>query len=168
MTEHCKPTSFGPALLAALAGLALSACASGTPFSSSFSSSNTLDQTFIAAAQTWDVDKNGSVTCAEWTSYVSTLLTESDTNGDSALDATEFERMVRSDRLFEVANLAYYDANSDGRVTREELTGKQNRAFALLDKNGDCQLDRNESVRVHGVDKPKAADAPPENRSPRQ
>lgn len=173
MNDHEKPAfRCAPLMAASLAGMIVSACGSGSPFpstfSSPFSSSNVVDQTFISAAQTWDMDKNGSVTCAEWTGYVSTLLKESDANADNALDAAEFDRVIKSDRLFEVANLAYYDGNADGRVTLEELTGKQNRAFALLDKNGDCQLDRNESVRVHGVDKPKATEAPPDNRSARQ
>ncbi len=63
--------------------------------------------------------------------------------------------MAKNDRLFELANLSYYDANSDGRVSADELVGKQNAAFKLLDKNGDCQIDRNETVQVVADDKPK-------------
>ncbi len=82
-------------------------------------------------------------------------MREADANGDGALDATEWQTLVKGDRLFEVATLSYYDSNGDGKVTADEMANKPNRAFALLDKNGDCQIDRNETVQVINVDKPK-------------
>ncbi|MCC7253543.1 MAG: hypothetical protein IT540_16905, partial [Hyphomicrobium sp.] len=90
--------------------------------------------------------------------YVSTEFRQADGTGDGALAAADWTKMVASDRLFEVANISYYDANGDGRVTIEEITGKQNLAFKLLDRNADCQIDRTESVQVHGVDRPKPKD----------
>jgi Ca2+-binding EF-hand superfamily protein len=140
------------ACLALLPGAVAGGCASsGNPFGNT----SDFDRTFIAAAQTWDLDKNGSVSCDEWMQYVTQEFRQADANGDGALDEEEWKKLVASDRLFEVANLKYYDANGDGRVTLEEMTGKQNLAFKLLDRNGDCQIDRTESVRVHGVDKVK-------------
>lgn len=135
-----------------LLSLVVAGCSTG---SSPFSSASDFDRTFIGAAQTWDLDKNGAVSCDEWKRYAATALHEADANGDGALSADEFAKMARGDRLFDVADLKYYDGNSDGRVTVDELTGKPNRAFALLDKNGDCQIDRNETVQVIQVDKPK-------------
>ncbi len=143
------------AFLALGAGLLASGCASNSPFSKA----TDFDRTFISAAQTWDLDKNGSVSCDEWAQYVTQSFREADVNGDGALDAEEWKKLVSNDRLFEVANMSYYDANGDGRVTVEEMTGKQNIAFKLLDRNGDCQIDRTESVQVHGVDKVKSKDA---------
>ncbi|MGE0025140.1 MAG: EF-hand domain-containing protein [Hyphomicrobium sp.] len=139
----------------ALLAATLSGCASG---GNPFKNTSDFDRTFIGAAQTWDLDKNGSVSCEEWVQYVSASVRENDTNGDGALDADEWKKLVRSDRLFEVANISYYDTNGDGRITAEEMTGKQNLAFKLLDRNTDCQIDRTETVQVHGIDKPKAAD----------
>ena len=52
--------------------------------------------------------------------------------------------------------------SSDGRVAVEEITGKQNLAFKLLDRNGDCQIDRTESVQVHGIDKGPAKSSAPD------
>jgi hypothetical protein len=140
----------GFATVIVAAGLFLSGCSS-TPFSNA----SDFDRTFIGAAQTWDIDKDGTVSCDEWKQYSSTSLREADGNGDGALDQTEFTIMAKSDRLFEVANFAYYDLNSDGRVTADELVGKPNLAFKLLDKNGDCRIDRNETVLVVGNEKPK-------------
>ena len=139
--------------LAVVAGWVAGGCSSsgGNPFGSS----SDFDRTFIAAAQTWDLNKDGTVTCNEWIEYISQGHREADGNGDGAVDAEEWPKLVKSDRLFEMANLKYYDANGDGRVTREEMVGTHNVAFKLLDKNQDCQIDRTEIVQVHGVDKVK-------------
>jgi hypothetical protein len=144
--------------LALLSALAAGGCAAGNPFNNS----SDFDRTFIGAAQTWDLDKNGVVTCDEWANYVATSFRESDANGDGALDSNEWEQLVRGDRLFQVANVSYYDANGDGRVTLEEMQGKQNQAFKLLDKNQDCQIDRTETVQVLGVDKKKSDGGAPD------
>jgi hypothetical protein len=141
--------ALGPALVAG-------GCAASNPFKNT----SDFDRTFIGAAQTWDLDKNGVVTCDEWAKYVSISFREADANGDGALDAGEYDNLVKSDRLFQVANLAYYDSNGDGRVTVDEMTTKQNLAFKLLDKNQDCQIDRTETVQVLGVDKKKSGGAP--------
>jgi len=141
----------------AVAPALLGGCAAGNPFNNT----SDFDRTFIGASQTWDLDKNGVVTCDEWAQYVASAFREADANGDGALDTSEYDNLIKSDRLFQVANLAYYDANGDGRVTLEEMQGKQNVAFKLLDKNQDCQIDRTETVQVLGVDKAKkSSDAP--------
>jgi len=147
--------------LALAAALAVGGCASN---SNPFSKTDDFQRTFIGAAQTWDLNKDGSVSCDEWAQYASSAFRDGDRNGDGALDAEEWTAVVRGDRLFEVANLAYYDANGDGRVSLEEITGKQNIAFQLLDRNKDCQIDRTETVQVHGVDvvKPKEGTGAPD------
>jgi Ca2+-binding EF-hand superfamily protein len=150
MVASQKKGLAGPVIFLPAAALLLGACTS-TPFSSS----SDFDRTFIGAAQTWDLNKDGSVSCDEWKQYALTSFRENDANGDGALDQQEFLAMAKNDRLFEVANLSYYDSNSDGKVAAQELSEKPNTAFKLLDKNGDCKIDRNESVQVYNVDKPK-------------
>jgi EF hand len=153
--------------LAVLAsGVFVGACSGGglsSPFTtgSPFSSSNTIDRTFIGAAQTWDLDKDASVSCDEWKQYAGNALREADSNGDGALTSDEYGVMANTDRLFTIADLKYYDGNSDGKVTTDELTGKQNRAFNLLDKNSDCRIDRGETVQVVAVEKKKTVEGAP-------
>lgn len=148
------------ALLAGFAGAVAGGCSanpfgSGNPFSSG---PDKFDVTFISAAETWDIDKDAVVTCAEWQQYALTAHSEADGDGDGKLTPAEYNNMARSDRLFDVAKLTYYDRNSDGSVSREELTGKKNRAFELLDKNSDCKIERNEKVQVRYKAKPKDTD----------
>ncbi len=152
MVEQRVRAKCGSAGASLFAAVLLSACST---VSNPFSNANDNDRTFIAAAQTWDLNKDGTVTCDEWKQYVTTAVREADANGDGALDATEWPTLVKGDRLFEVATLSYYDSNNDGKVTADEIANKPNRAFALLDKNGDCQIDRNETVQVINVDKAK-------------
>lgn len=166
MAGHVRPHGWAIAV-AALASAALAGCGGGAslnPFTtgSAFSSANTVDRTFIGASQTWDLDKNGLVTCDEWKNYASTSFREADGNGDGALADDEFQAMAKNDRLFDIADLKYYDNNGDGRVAADELTGKPNRAFALLDKNGDCQIARDESVQTVQLDKKKEDTNTPE------
>ncbi len=61
-------------------------------------------------------------------------------NGDGALDETEWGSIVKVDRMFSTANLDYYDANNDNKVTREEFVDRPNTAFRLLDPQGTCVL----------------------------
>lgn len=144
------------AAMAIVPALYAGGCSSG---GNPFKNTNDFDRTFIGAAQTWDLDKNGSVSCDEWVQYVTASFREADANGDSFMDAEEHKTLVKSDRLFEVANIAYYDGNGDGKLSLDEITGKQNLAFKLLDRNADCQIDRTETVQVHGIDKIKPKDS---------
>ncbi|MFM7084384.1 MAG: EF-hand domain-containing protein [Hyphomicrobium sp.] len=151
-------------LLLIFLSLALASCGSFpsiTGAKSPFGGGSNMDRTFIAAAQTWDFDKDGTVTCDEWKNYTLSLIKESDENGDGTLDSSEFQKMAKIDRLFEVADIRYYDLNGDGKVPFEELAGKQNVAFKVLDKNGDCRIDRTETVQVLQIDAPAANSAAP-------
>jgi len=121
-------------------------CSSGG--SSPFASATPIEREFIGAAVTWDLNKDGDVTCDEWKQYVTGLFREADANRDGILTREEFAVLARRDRLFETVGLAYFDANADGRLSLSEMTDKRNPAFTLLDKNGDCVLSRDERVQT--------------------
>lgn len=137
-------------LLAPLACAAMAGCSSMPSLGKNpFSSTSNFDVTFVNASQTWDLDKNGTTTCDEWKQYSGGELRQADADADGALNDQEWAVMAKSDRLFETAGLSYYDANGDGKVTAEELTGKQNPAFRMLDRNGDCQIAHDEKATVY-------------------
>lgn len=111
-------------------------------------SASAADLKFVAAVATWDVNRDGNVTCSEWKQYAATLFKDADRDRDGILARQEFEAMSRQDRLFATIGLAYFDANGDGRITLPELADKPNPAFALLDKNGDCAISSNERINL--------------------
>jgi hypothetical protein len=140
------------ALLAlSLAAVLQASCASSK--GPSLDSASPLDLQFAAAAPTWDLNHDGDITCDEWKTYAGGLFAEADANKDGSLTRDEFAAMAREDRLFEAANFDYFDANRDGRVTLSEIVDRPNPAFALLDKNGDCVISRDEKAREGGAGK---------------
>lgn len=126
-------------LLAGCGGAKLPTVGAINPFSSTKSISDT-DRVFLMAAGSWDRNRDNSVTCDEWKAYVGELFNGADANHDEALDASEWSSLVAVDRLFQTADLKYFDANGDGRVTRAELVDKPNPAFRLLDTSNTCVL----------------------------
>jgi len=107
-----------------------------------------LDLEFVQAAVTWDLNRDGDITCQEWKAYVADLFHEADANHDGVLTREEFAVMSRRDRLFETAGFAYFDANGDGRLTLAEIADKPNPAFVLLDTDHDCRLTPDE-LSIH-------------------
>ena len=110
-------------------------------------STSAIDGVFASAATTWDVNRDGQVTCEEWKQYAGGLFAGADANKDGALSRQEFAAMARVDRLFAIANFEYFDGNGDGKVTSAEIIDKPNPAFRLLDKNTDCVIGRDEKAR---------------------
>lgn len=129
-----------------LAVLALTGCAANK---SPLASASPTEREFVAAAETWDLDHDGNVTCDEWKQYAGNLFRGADSNRDGFLTREEFTAMSRVDRLFETVGFAYFDADGDGRISLSELADKPNPAFALLDKNNDCVLSPDE--RMHAA-----------------
>ncbi|MEQ8824163.1 MAG: histidine kinase [Filomicrobium sp.] len=135
-------------LILSFAALPLVGCGGGgNPFAQK--SSNEL--LFVSAAQTWDLDKNNSVTCEEWQRYTTELFNEADRDKDGALTLVEYKNIVKADRLFQTADHGYFDSNKDGKVVIQEMTSKPNPAFRLLDKNNDCQIGPNEMVHTRQI-----------------
>ncbi len=160
LLERCKQ-----AACATLALIALSGC-SGNSLSSPFSSSvSDTDRVFLSAAGTWDRNHDGIVTCDEWKAYARELFDAADADHDGFVDRTEWATIVNTDRMFQTVDLGYYDANGDGKLSREEFVDKPNRAFALLDRDNTCQLTaaqvagaRAHSEQIFDTKKPESGD----------
>lgn len=115
----------------------MKAIGSINPFSNNLAET---DRVFLMAAGSWDRNHDNVVTCDEWKAYVTELFKSADANGDGALDASEWGKLSSQDRMFDTADLAYFDGNHDGKVTLVEMTDKSNPAFRLLDTAKTCSL----------------------------
>ncbi|HVJ76584.1 MAG TPA: histidine kinase, partial [Hyphomicrobium sp.] len=107
------------------------------------------------------------VTCNEWKSYAEDLFNGADTNHDDSLDATEWPNLLKTDRLFQTANLEYYDANNDAKVSRAEFVDKPNPAFVLMDKAGSCKLDGTQIASARSKTEYDVSGAKAQNSDPR-
>lgn len=98
------------------------------------------DRVFLMAAGSWDRNRDSTVTCDEWKAYTTELFNNADSNRDDIVDTSEWGRIVSVDRMFETADLGYFDQSGDGKVTRSEFVDKPNPAFALMDTGKTCSL----------------------------
>jgi hypothetical protein len=96
---------------------------------------------FVTWAAIWgDTKGQGVYTCEEWKQYATKLFNEADRNHDGYVDVQEFETIRKADRMFRNADLAYFDDNRDGRLSRAEFVDKPNPFFARYDKKGTCRV----------------------------
>jgi hypothetical protein len=123
------------------------------------------DRVFLSAAGNWDLNHDGVVTCDEWKQYAGELFDAADTNHDGFVDRTEYANIVNTDRMFQTVEFGYYDANGDGKLSRDEFVNKPNRAFVLLDKGNTCRLDssqvagaRAHTEKIFDTKKPESGD----------
>jgi hypothetical protein len=126
------------------------------------------DRVFLMAAGSWDRNRDNVVTCDEWKAYATELFDGADANRDDVVDASEWARIVSVDRMFETANLAYYDANGDGKVSRAEFVEKQNPAFRLMDTANTCSLNGTQIAGARSKTQYDVSGKPPESGDPRE
>jgi len=95
----------------------------------------------VAWALVWgDVGRAGVFTCEEWKRYATKLFNDADKNRDGYLTAEEFESIRKADPMLKNADLAYFDDNRDGRVSRSEFLEKPNLFFVKYDRKRECRV----------------------------
>jgi hypothetical protein len=110
----------------------------------------------VASAHLWDADHNGIYTCDEWKAYASRIFNLADRNHDGYVDAAEFKTIQQAAPMFKEADLAYFDQNRDGRLSRDEFVNKPNPLFARYDRNGDCKVTPEELKGTSSAAQPSA------------
>jgi Ca2+-binding EF-hand superfamily protein len=94
----------------------------------------------VAATSRWDANHDGVFTCEEWSQYANRLFTIADKNADGVLDDKEFQQIGNIEPIFAGADMAYFDDNNDGRISRSEFADKPSPLFARYDANRDCRV----------------------------
>lgn len=145
MSSHSRKVTLLVTLATAIAATGCSG-GSGIPTLSSIGSIGSkksvseTDRVFLMAAGSWDRNRDNTVTCEEWKTYATELFDGADGNRDNQLEQTDWPSIVKVDRMFEVADFDYYDANNDDKVSRAEFVDRENPAFVLMDTAKTCAL----------------------------
>ena len=154
------------ALACTTIGVSLAGCSSGG------TSLGDVDRVFLSAAGSWDRNRDGVVTCDEWRAYADELFRNADANHDGYVDSTEYQTIIKTDRMFQTVEMRYYDSNNDKKIDYTEFVEKPNRAFALLDQTNKCVLNadqvagaRAHTEQVFDSKKPESGD-PREKKTP--
>ncbi len=91
-------------------------------------------------------DNNGAITFDQFSDVMDARLKKlvADNGGKltveqlaDALEKARFEQMAK--RI-----IARYDTKGDGTLTTDDITGREKKVFALLDKNNDGKIEQNE------------------------
>lgn len=128
-------------LLAACAGAGVAAAQTRTGSDTSTTRRSSGYDPLVAWATVWgDSGHSGVYTCDEWKRYATRLFNDADKNHDGYLDAQEFRAIQQADPMLKHADLAYFDDNRDGRLSRSEFVDKPNLFFARYDRKRQCRV----------------------------
>ncbi len=98
----------------------------------------------VQSAPTWGANNDGIFTCEEWKQYAARIFNMADRNRNGTIETSEFETIRNADKLFADADLAYFDTNGDGKLSRSEFVDKPSPFFARYDKDGNCKVTKAE------------------------
>lgn len=93
-----------------------------------------------------DADNSGDVTFEEFAALMNKRFAKADANGDGKITVGEIAEQIRHKRAERVAArmVKRFDVNGDGTLTRAEIENRQKKIFALLDRNDDGKLVKDE------------------------
>jgi hypothetical protein len=113
---------------------------------------------FLTWATVWgDQAREGVYTCEEWKRYAGKLFDDADRNRDGFVDAQEFQSIRKADKMLRDADLAYFDDNRDGRLSKAEFVNKPNPFFARYDRKGKCRVTLDEITDALAAEQKPAA-----------
>jgi hypothetical protein len=136
-------------LIFCLAASSLTASCAGS--SSSGSDISALDQTFLRGIGSYDQNRDGTVTCAEWQAAATSSFTSANKSRSGLLTEDEYRNLAATDRTFLAASFKYYDVNGDGKIDKKEFIERPNPAFTHADKDKDCRLTEPELVTARNI-----------------
>lgn len=134
----------------AIAFLAIAGAAGSTAFAGENGKrSERLGHGGAAKFERADADSSGDVTFEEFAAAMNARVTGADADGDGKMTvaeiASEIERM-RAERMAKRI-VERFDTDGDGVLTKAEVESRQKKMFALLDRNDDGKIVKEEMPR---------------------
>lgn len=150
--------SFCMAVLIVFFNGGLAAEAQGRPPDGGAPASSPALDPIVLATRRWDANHDGVFTCDEWKQYADRLFSRGDTNANGFLEANELKQLAKVEPILSDADITYFDADNDKRLSRKEFLDKPNPLFARFDANSDCRVTAQE-IELQG--KPARAERRP-------
>ncbi len=99
-----------------------------------------------------DTDKSGDISLDEFTAAFKERFGKADANKDGKLTVAEIADEIERQRTERMARhmLDRFDVNGDGELTAEEIESRQQKMFALMDRNDDGKIAPDEMPRRMG------------------
>ncbi|AZO55596.1 MULTISPECIES: hypothetical protein [unclassified Mesorhizobium] len=129
----------------ALAFIALAGAVGGAAYAENVDSANMRRRTMMRLDKAMK-DNDGTITFDQFSNVMDARLKKlvADNGGKltvaqlaDALEKARFERMAR--RI-----IARYDSKGDGTLTADDISGREKKLFAILDKNNDGKIEKGE------------------------
>ncbi len=95
-----------------------------------------------------DANGDGALSQAEYRNLQIAQWPQVDRNGDGFLTVDDFPRIAAGRAKTQLAEIAYLDANGDGRISQSEFVDGEAPLFRRADGNGDGMLTRSEIEAV--------------------
>ncbi|HHZ07259.1 MAG TPA: acid-shock protein [Rhizobiales bacterium] len=103
----------------------------------------------VARFEAADADANGEITFEEFAEAINRRLVDAD--GDGKMTVGEIADAIARMRAERMAQrmIERFDTDGDGALTKAEVESRQRKMFALLDRNDDGKIVRDEMPRRH-------------------
>lgn len=96
-----------------------------------------------------DADASGDVTFEEFSKAASSRFANADADGDGKMTVAEIAAEIQRQRAERRARriVERFDSDGDGLLTQDEIESRQRKMFALMDRNDDGKVMREELPR---------------------
>ena len=99
-----------------------------------------------------DTDDSGDITFEEFAAAIKSRIGDADANSDGKMTVEEIAAEIQKMRAERMARriIERFDTDGDGMLTAAEIESRQKKMFALMDRNDDGKIVKDEMPRRKG------------------
>ena len=129
----------------ALAFVALAGAVGTTAYAENNHSARMREDTMMRLDKAMK-DSNGTISFDQFSDAMNARLKKLVADNGGKLTVAQLADALEKARFEEMAKriVARYDTKGDGTLTTEDITGREKKVFAMLDRNNDGKIERNE------------------------
>lgn len=99
---------------------------------------------YLEFIQRWDIDGDGLATCKDTVKKQEALFQQLDADTNQEVTRREFGEIMFLDKSYRFIPFEQIDKNADGMISTAEFAGTPNHIFTRFDKDGNCNVSREE------------------------